>query len=153
MEPIWTCIVNGLGLYEKSAVLEDGLGHTAQDEDGEVLGFESLVSQFWEFLACVLEKKSLKSLLKSHLAAIVYIAIGYMQITVDQEEVWESDPNEYVAEEEDLFTSFSVRQTCLNLVVELTEEFEMDAIKALVTATGKRIEESSSAKQKGSPSW
>ncbi len=103
--------------YEQSAVLQDAIDSTAQDEDGEVLGYEALVNEFWQFMLCLLEKKNLRALLKSQLTAIIYIAIAYVQITMDQEEMSESDPNEYVAEEEDvLSSSLSVRQVALHFV-------------------------------------
>lgn len=91
--------------------------------DEEVEGFDELISELWEFLAVLLEKRDLRSILKAQLPAIFFIGIPYMQITQDQEELWSSDPNQFVSDEEDSFNSHSIRSALCDFLSVSAQEF------------------------------
>ena len=71
--------------YEKvSVTCEISVQMKNLELDEEVEGFDELVLELWEFLAVLLEKRDLRSILKSQLSAIFFIGIPYMQMTQDQ---------------------------------------------------------------------
>eukprot|EP01119_Soliformovum_irregulare_P000725 TRINITY_DN10535_c1_g1_i3.p1 TRINITY_DN10535_c1_g1~~TRINITY_DN10535_c1_g1_i3.p1 ORF type:complete len:751 (-),score=247.92 TRINITY_DN10535_c1_g1_i3:105-2102(-) len=150
MAPVWGLIVQGLPTYEKVAI-NDSLLSAAQDSEGESLGFEQLVEFLLEFVRCIVEKPSLASLVKGHVSQMIYFCIKYMQMTNDDEEMWESDPNEFVAGEDDEFR-YSVRQSSLDLIEMMTsvKDVKMDV---LVQVINQCFEESNQARQKGAKNW
>ena len=76
--------MNSIFRYEKEVIFENASDSKATDEEGDVLGYETLIHFYWEFIHIVCEKKSLHSLLKSNLPGLCYVAIGYMQVTREQ---------------------------------------------------------------------
>ena len=81
----------------------------------------------------------------------VYQALGYMCMTAAQEEAWESDPNQYVADEDD--DMVTVRATCGMLLDELADRFEGATLAALATAVERRLGESDAARRANDPMW
>lgn len=121
IEPIWNCVVNGYIIYYESAIKATNNNNnnsqsSFQDYDGEVLGFETLVNQIWEFFQCILESEQLHSILKSHLTALMYVGIGYAQITAEQQDLWISDPNQFAADEQDEAYNYSIRMSIINFI-------------------------------------
>lgn len=55
----------------------------------------------------------------SWLAEVIQVLIGYSQITVDDEGMWEIDVNIFLAEETAETSNYSTRSACSNLVVKL----------------------------------
>ena len=123
----------------------------AQDSDGEDLNLEAVVSQLLELVMTLVEHSRLSSVLANGLNDTVYQAIGYMCMTVEQEEAWESDPNQYVADEDD--DMVTVRATCGMLLDELADRFEGAILVALASAVERRLGESETARAAGDPTW
>ena len=55
----------------------------------------------------------------SWFAEVMQVLIGYSQITVDDEGMWEIDVNIFLAEETAETSNYSTRSACSNLVVKL----------------------------------
>src|SRR5690554_4723603 len=82
--PVWNLLFQGISIYERVAIVDDMLSSTAQDSDGESLGFESLVQHLLEFIHYIVERRSSRNLVKGHLSQLFFVCLKYMQMTQDQ---------------------------------------------------------------------
>eukprot|EP01114_Cavostelium_apophysatum_P021316 TRINITY_DN7402_c0_g1_i1.p1 TRINITY_DN7402_c0_g1~~TRINITY_DN7402_c0_g1_i1.p1 ORF type:complete len:1045 (+),score=264.94 TRINITY_DN7402_c0_g1_i1:38-3136(+) len=156
LAPVWASIANGLPLYEQSCVHSSSqeTANADADEEGDVLGFESLITYLLEFVRCVVEKKKFRDILKANLTDLIYVVIGYMQMTFDQEVEWDSNTNQFVSDEDANSTNVSLRTSSATLIDQLLDDMKQVALKALGTAATKRIQESEALKSQGkSNSW
>lgn len=126
LEPIWLDLIQLRERYVSEFVRESGPDfETFQDSDGEVIGFETLLFEQFEFFGLASRKKSTRSLFLGPkgdgelLREVVYIILSYMQMTEDQVEAWLTDANQFVADEEDDTFSFNVRIAAEDLLLVL----------------------------------
>jgi hypothetical protein len=124
---------------------------SVQDSDGEDASLEGVVSQLLELIMTLVEHPRLSGVLANGLDDTMYQALGYMCMTAAQEEAWESDPNQYVADEDD--DMVTVRATCGMLLDELVDRFEGATLTALASAVDRRLRESDAARAAGDPTW
>jgi hypothetical protein len=84
-----------------------------------------------------------------------YLAIGYMQMTSDEMEEWDSDPSEFAAVEDETksMVSYSVRRAAMNLALCVADTFETKGLGAVGRAATKRIAESSQARGQAKADW
>ena len=109
------------------------------------------MSQLLELVMTLVEHPRLSGVLANGLNDMVYQALGYMCMTAAQEEAWETDPNQYVADEDD--DMVTVRATCGMLLDQLADRFEDAALTALATAVERRLRESDAARAANDPMW
>lgn len=85
LTPIWSTLVNAQPKFIKFMVEDDLLGEDVkQDSDGTVLGFERLISMVLNVFHIILRKPALSKPLSKVLFELIYLAIGFAQITSDQ---------------------------------------------------------------------
>ena len=168
--PVWNLLSHGISIYERVAIVDDMLSSTAQDSDGDSLGFESLVQHLLEFIHCIVERRSSRNLVKGHLSQLFYVCLKYMQMTQDQvdfffvhlqEDIWQSDPNEYVAGEDEEY-QYTVRLSA-NGIIGVTQlvlcsqkqtlEIGKEAVESLSSAVSQSLEESSASRDSGTSHW
>jgi hypothetical protein len=129
----------------------------AQNPDGDTLGFDTQVMMELEFVHAIISKADFRSIFSTALPELLFVTLGYMQITVEQvwayvfirccikanrpsqEELWASDPNEYVADEDDESRSFSPRISCIQLLQELFDRFADAAIKPFAVVAARHL--------------
>ncbi|KAM0754424.1 ARM repeat-containing protein [Meredithblackwellia eburnea MCA 4105] len=87
------------------------------------------------------------------LTKAVETAVWFGRMTTDDEDNWASDPNAFVADEDDDMVTFNVRAACLDYVGALVEQFEDKTIKTLWTVFEKVAVESEKAKESGDADW
>ena len=74
--------------------------------DGEpCVDFDTLISQLVELVLSLVGSQRYAALLRASLGDLLRLALGYMQMTAAQVERWAADPNVYVADEEEDFST------------------------------------------------
>ncbi|KAF9279348.1 hypothetical protein BGZ88_012798 [Linnemannia elongata] len=138
----------------------DGTADTFQDSDGEIIGFESLLFVQFEFIqmACRRRKITQAAFIGQDgnsgiLAELVWNTLNYMQMTDDQAETWISDPNQFIADEEDDSYSFNVRIAAEDLLLTLVDNFEVQTLNALNLSVQQEANSSVNEKSNGNVNW
>jgi hypothetical protein len=121
------------------------------DSDGDAVSFEAVVTELLELVINIAEQPKLSKLLEANLVDTIYVAIGYMTMTPSQEEQWMDDPNQYVADEDDDFST--VRAACGLMLDSLCDRYGTKAIKALTEAANRRMSEAIAMQQAGDANW
>ncbi|KAL6065637.1 Importin beta domain containing protein [Balamuthia mandrillaris] len=151
--PIWTSLVKGREIYDRCFVTGEEETVTAQDSDGDILGFESLVLILLELVHSLLEKSAFRKALSSVVPELLYLAMQYLQITTELEDQWESDPNEYIADEDDEQRLYNARASCIQLIQEVLQGFRAEGAKGMSGAAARRLQEAHQKKVEGDPNW
>ena len=152
--------------HEDNCVYDDGLGGSAQNSDGDTMDFDTQLLMQLEFIHCIIAKPDFQSIFASSLSELFFLTNGYMQITIEQvcilraklvfsnyfifivtftnsslqEELWASDPNEYVADEDDEQRTFNARISCIQLLHEILEIFGDISIKPFALVSAKHLQ-------------
>ena len=121
------------------------------DSDGDRVSFEAVVTELLELVINIAEQPKLQKLLEPSLADTVYITMGFMAMSTSQEEQWSDDPNQFIADEDDDFST--VRAACLLMLDSLGARFGAKAVAAVATATERRLGESIAARHSGDKLW
>eukprot|EP00039_Didymoeca_costata_P008500 m.112850 g.112850 ORF g.112850 m.112850 type:complete len:1029 (-) comp14106_c0_seq1:32-3118(-) len=154
---IWGILVNGLKSYVSSSVLETEHLDEPVDEEGEVLGFESMIYSLFEVILNLVTGSKMKAVRKgiaSQLDELIFYVISYGQMTEDQAERWLTDPTVFVLEEMDEDpTQASLRLYSLDLLLELLDRYGKKAGFALVAASEKLIQASQASRVKQEENW
>ncbi|KAK9806782.1 hypothetical protein WJX72_002643 [[Myrmecia] bisecta] len=152
MQACWAMYNACLPLYQAAVVATDGdLDEGEVDSDGENMDFESLISQLVEFLLTLVGNRRYQGMMQGVMGELVYLTIGYMQMTGSQVEAWSRDPNQYVADEEE--ETFTVRVSGELLLDELLTAFEVPAADALTQAVNRRLQDAAAAQAGGNADW
>ncbi|KAF9083483.1 hypothetical protein BGX23_011399 [Mortierella sp. AD031] len=138
----------------------DSVGESFQDSDGETIGFESLLFVQFEFIqmACRRRKITQAAFIGQDgnsgiLPELVWNTLNYMQMTDDQAETWISDPNQFIADEEDDSYSFNVRIAAEDLLLTLVDNFEAQTLNALNLSVKQEATSSLNEKSNGNINW
>lgn len=70
--------------YEDNAVYDDGFGGSAQNSDGDTMDFNTQLLMQLEFIHCIIGTSDFRSIFAASLSELLFLTIGYMQITVEQ---------------------------------------------------------------------
>ncbi|KAF0984723.1 hypothetical protein FDP41_000622 [Naegleria fowleri] len=141
-------------IYFKHAILspnESGIA-TSQiaerfDTEGESINFTTVICQQIELLATIVCSRQLSKILssnKNNLAQLTYLLLGYCQLPQHLMELWEDNPEQFVSEEDNQFSSYSIRTSCLKLLEDFNETYDTLGIESLLDAYNKRMQESQS---------
>ncbi|KAG2383203.1 hypothetical protein C9374_004540 [Naegleria lovaniensis] len=141
-------------IYFKHAILspnESGIA-TSQiaekfDTEGESINFTTVICQQIELLATIVCNRQLSKILsanKNNLVQLTYLLLGYCQLPQHLMELWEENPEQFVSEEDNQFSSYSIRTACLKLLEDFNETYDTMAIESLLDAYNKRMQESQS---------
>ncbi|CAB4420248.1 unnamed protein product [Rhizophagus irregularis] len=160
LEPVWLDLVyqrdRFINMYVRPSD-DDGINFY-QDSDGDVIGFEYLLFAQFEFVGLSVRKQAAKALFEDNekggfLKQIIWIIISYMQMTEEQVEIWSSDANQFVADDDDETFNYSVRVAAIDLLQILLDKFSEQALQALADTTKHLIEESDKARVAGDTGW
>jgi len=165
LTPVWRIMANSAQVYVRNIVNSDSDDavdpEQATDSDGEVLSIKSLILTVFEFVTVLIESPKTRKLIKSGIRDLIYYVLVYMQMTDDQMQIWISDPNQFVEEEDEESYTYSVRTSALDIILALAKEFEDMETKeenqnfqlAFIDAIKKHLEETNQAKQQGNSNW
>lgn len=138
----------------------DVTGETFQDSDGNNIGIESLLFVQFEFLqvACRRRKFTQTAFMGEDgqsgiVAELVWNILQFMQMTDEQAESWNADPNQFIADEEEDSYSFNVRIATEDLLMALVEYYEPQALHALNMSIKQYVSNSMAEKTKGNRNW
>jgi len=138
----------------------DSVGESFQDSDGETIGFESLLFVQFEFIQMACRRRKLTQTAfvgqdgkSGILTELVWNVLSYMQMTDDQAETWISDPNQFIADEEDDSYSFNVRIAAEDLLLTLVDNFEDETLAALNLSVKQEASNSLTEKSNGNINW
>lgn len=95
----------------------NGIEEAEFDEDGEQIGLTPFALTLLSTLATAVTVSTYKKDVRDNLGALLVPIVTYMQLTDEQLDMWESDPNKFIAEDEDDSMCFSVRNAAVDLVV------------------------------------
>jgi hypothetical protein len=122
-EPIWMDLLDLRARYIQEFVTDNGEANQSfQDSDGDIIGFESLLYAQFEFIVAAIRKKSMKAIFLGQegnadfLKEVLYVVMSYMQMTEEQVEMWLTDANQFVADEEDDTYTYNVRVAAVDLL-------------------------------------
>ncbi|KAG0068374.1 hypothetical protein BGZ89_004825 [Linnemannia elongata] len=147
-------------IAENIATNGDISGFSFQDSDGDNIGFESLLLVQFEFIQIACRRRKLtQSVFTGHdghpgiLDELVWNALSYMQMTDDQAETWNADPNQFIADEDaDSFTHH-VRNAAQDVLATLVEHYESQTLIALSQSIHRDITTSMADKASGKDYW
>lgn len=160
-EPIWMDLYNLRERYVKEFISDAGeIGETFQDSEGNEIGFQHLLYVLFDFVSAACTKKTVKHLFVNPEGAatgffeqLLYVYIIYMQITQEQVEMWSSDANQFVADEEDGTYTFNARVASIDVLLTLQDAFPVPFFNALTAAIQRHIAESNEARNAGNVDW
>ncbi|XP_066017141.1 importin-9 isoform X1 [Pocillopora verrucosa] len=150
---MWNTLTQSADRYVRTVVNYTDDADDPVDSDGEVLGFENLVFSVFEFIHGLIETPKFKKTVKKFLDELIYFLVLYMQITEEQVQVWTSNPNQFVEDEDDDTFSFSVRIAAQDVLLAVAADFKNESAVALTKALNRHLQESNERKSKGDVNW
>ncbi|CAB3996610.1 importin-9, partial, partial [Paramuricea clavata] len=81
---VWNTLTQGADRYHKTVINYIEEADDPVDSDGEILGFESVVFNLFDFIHALVESSKFKAVVKTHLEQLLYFLLVYMEITEDQ---------------------------------------------------------------------
>lgn len=143
MPHVYGLLLHNVQAYEQDVVLSscgEADGYDS-DGDGTLMSKSAMIVAAFEFVRSVVyaPTKKTRQFVVHGLADFVYVMIAYMQITVCQMNVWQDEPNKYVADEDDESLVFSVRTAATDLLTELETVLGRKAVVAALDAAQRRL--------------
>ncbi|KAG0316561.1 hypothetical protein BGZ99_006830 [Dissophora globulifera] len=138
----------------------DSAGETYQDSDGETIGFEALLFVQFEFvqMACRRRKITRSAFVGADgksgiIHELVWCILTFSQMTDDQAESWNSDPNHFIADEDDDSLSFNLRIAAQEVISTLVDDYEEQTLEALSLGVNKEVTLSLEERSTGNLNW
>ncbi|GAA5887335.1 hypothetical protein JCM6882_002496 [Rhodosporidiobolus microsporus] len=130
------------------------------EEDSDIsTDLPSLVSTVLDFVAQGARRKAVKGLFveggkpSAGLVEFLVRGIELAQMTTDDEDSWASDPNAFVADEDDEMASYNVRAAALDMSIAFIETFSDTALLALQSAFSSVASSSEQQRAQSSEDW
>lgn len=154
LPPIWQLLTQMADIYIKVIVNETEETPFASNAEGdENEDFISMIMQIFEFLHTIIEIKKYKGAVTSVLTDLIYIVILYMQMTEEQVQSWNDDPEKFVDDEDEQGVDFSIRTTAHDVLLIIGQEYEQKMLPCFSEALGKHITVADADRNAGHPHW
>lgn len=151
---IFASLMQGYQAYTNLVVHESS--EIEYDDDGIEIGISAFIYSTFDLFTMMLNlqhkkkyQKQMQKTLIANMDDLSTMALGYMQMSKDDQDLWEDDPNEVAAMEDDIIQSQSVRVSCSLFLTKLLEMAGMTAVKSITAAALKKLEEAHQLKTKG----
>lgn len=108
-----------------------------QEED--IGGYEGLAQQLIELISAIVLRPGITDVISNELYPFINTLAWYMQITSDQIDLWSSDPNQFIINDEDEETVKSTRHSALKLLSDLVEKHGDKAVAAAIKVVDRLI--------------
>ncbi|KAG0198042.1 Importin 9 [Mortierella sp. GBA30] len=138
----------------------DSTADVCQDSEGESVGLQSLLFAQFEFIqmACHRRKITQSTIVgldgrSGIMRELIWNMLNFMQITDEQVEAWDADPNQFIADEEEETYSVGARMAARNIVLTLVDNFRDQALQALSLAVNQEMMSSVKEKANRRPHW
>ena len=126
-------------LYLRDSVRCDGSQHENNDDSCPA---SSVIYVYFELIGVLASQKRLKSVFPQYTAVIYDLVMKASQITTDQEEEWEDDTNQFVANENEASINVSVRAAGGELISAIVRHYGVDAANSIVEKIASDIQRS-----------
>ncbi|XP_055531651.1 importin-9 isoform X2 [Wyeomyia smithii] len=154
MPPIWQILTQMADVYIKIIVNKtEKTPFTSNTEEDENEDFISMILQIFDFLHTIIGIKKYNGAITNVMTDLIYIVILYMQITEEQAQSWNDDPEKYVEEEDEQGVDFSVRNTAHDVLLVLGQEYEQKLLSCFSEALGKHITVADADRNAGHLHW
>lgn len=124
--------------------------------DDDLTNFNTLVLQMIEFIHSLLESGKFRAPIRAVLADLVYIMIVYMQLTEEQIEMWNEDPEKFVEDDHQLNEGVegSIRVSALEVLQTIATEYgSAKVLGALTEALARHVSVAEAEKAAGTAHW
>ncbi|GAB0089716.1 importin-9 [Sergentomyia squamirostris] len=151
---IWQLMTQTADLYVKISVncsIESPFQDN--DDDDESTNFSAMILQLFDFIHGIIESGKFKSTIHNVLSDLIYIMIVYMQITEEQIEDWRDDPDNFVQDDDEEGTDFSIRVSAQDVLLILSQEYEIKVLPALSEALSRHCIVADAEKNAGNGNW
>ncbi|KAI1299168.1 hypothetical protein EDD11_006488 [Mortierella claussenii] len=162
LSAVWQDVVHLRERYIREHVDSnaDAAGQSFQDSDGETIGFVPLLYVQFDFIqmACRRRRVTQEAFIGQDgksgiLHELVWNTLSYMQMTDEQAESWNADPNQFIADEEDDSCSYNVRIAAKETLLVLFDNFGDQTIHTLGLSVNQEVTNSLKERTGGNPSW
>lgn len=102
------------------------------ENDTEIGGVEGLVIQLLELITSLLIRPVMGNEVVNELKSLINTLTWYLPLTLDQEEMWTDDPNQFIVDEDIEEYLKSPRLSCLKLISVLVDMFTDSTVEAIV---------------------
>ncbi|XP_017062198.1 importin-9 [Drosophila ficusphila] len=153
---VWQLLTQIAETYVKVSVNQTETNPLASgdiEEEDEQTNFQTLIVQILEFINCILTCNKLRGSIKNVLADLIYITIVYIQLSEEQLEDWQDDPEKFVDDEEDNGVELTVRMCGRDVLLAINDEFGAKAIQPLQEALGRHFSVAEAEKAANNPNW
>ncbi|EDW96917.1 importin-9 [Drosophila yakuba] len=153
---VWQLLTQIAETYVKVSVNQtetNPLASGDSEEDDEQTNFQTLIIQILEFINCILTCNKLRGSIKNVLADLIYITIVYIQLSEEQLEDWQDDPEKFVDDEDDGGVELTVRMCGRDVLLAINDEFGANAIQPLQEALGRHFSVAEAEKAANNPNW
>ncbi|KAJ3385306.1 Importin 9 [Entophlyctis sp. JEL0112] len=123
--------------------------------DGDAMGLNCLLFNTFSIIGVAAETKAMDNFFGTDevMISLVELGIRFSQISDGQMEAWQSDPSEYVQQEEETSPSFTMRYSITMLFDRLTTRHKRKFLTALYTNVMKLFDEVKSSRERGDSNW
>ncbi|EDW38461.1 GL12000 [Drosophila persimilis] len=153
---IWQLLTQIAETYVKVSVNQtepNPLPSGDNEDDDEQTNFQTLIIQILEFINCIVTCGKLRGCIKNVLADLIYITIVYIQLSEEQLEDWQEDPEKFVDDEDDGGVELTVRMCGRDVLLAINDEFGAKAIQPLQEALGRHFSVAEAEKAANNPNW
>ncbi|GAA5868959.1 hypothetical protein JCM16303_000320 [Sporobolomyces ruberrimus] len=130
------------------------------DEDSDIsMDLGTFVATILDFIAQAARRKTVRSLFAENnkptpgLVEFLKQAMEFSKMTTDDEETWASDPNAFVADEDDEMVSQNVRSAALDMAIAFVETFTSSGFVALQSAFETLAAQSQQLRSQSNEDW
>ncbi|CAK5264338.1 unnamed protein product, partial [Mycena citricolor] len=125
-----------------------------RSSDNEAVGLPQLICPIFDFAGAVSRGSRAKAWFASqNLEAFVGAVFNYLQMTCEDEENWASDPNAFVAQEDDQTQAYSVRVAGFDLLSSLIDATQVRTVNAFQVTIEQIITASQQGREGGRKGW
>ncbi|KAF7337532.1 ARM repeat-containing protein [Mycena sanguinolenta] len=125
-----------------------------RSSENEAIELPQLICPIFDFTAAVTRGGKSKGWFESqNLSALIASVFSFLQMTNEDEETWATNPNAFVAQEEDETQQYSVRVAGFDLLACLIDQTRSHTAAAFQTTIQGTITSSQQARDAGKPDW
>ncbi|XP_055384402.1 importin-9 [Condylostylus longicornis] len=155
LPPIWQLLTQTADLYVKVIVngTEPNPFPETDDEDDELTNLTTMIIQIFEFIQCVIGGGKFRPIIKNVLTDLMYIMVVYIQVSEEQIEMWEDDPEKFVEDEDDAGVDLTIRLSGQDVLTALNDEFGAKVLPSLSEALVRHMNVAEAEKGSGNQHW
>ena len=128
---VWVLMYSLIPVYVERTVCNKEVCGNASMND-EATGVEGLAAQLLELISSVVVRPGRNESLLKELSNFVNSLLWYMMLTLDQQQLWKNEPNQFIIEDDPDEGWRSARTTALKLISDIIEIFGDAAVNLIL---------------------